>query len=116
LKKGTGKPKLSDALKATLLDLVSNKNRQVRLKTAQLLALMWELNSAQRLLGQLEVETDAAVKQELFVALGGACYFASLSAGTIGNRDGCGGQAGAVRGAGRGLLLCLPADLRREGP
>ena len=78
LKKGTGKPKLSDALKATLLDLVSNKNRQVRLKTAQLLALMWELNSAQRLLGQLGIETDAAVKQELFVALGGACYFASL--------------------------------------
>jgi len=78
LKKGTGKPKLSDALKATLLDLVSNKNRGVRLKTARLLALMWELNSAQRLLGQLGVETDAAVKQELFVALGGACYFASL--------------------------------------
>jgi len=78
LKKGTGKPKLSEALKATLLDLVSNEDRQVRLKTARLLALMWELNSAQRLLGQLGVETDAEVKHELFVALGGACYFASL--------------------------------------
>jgi len=78
LKKGTGKPKLSDELKATLLQMVSSKNRQVRLRTARLLALMWELNSAQRLLQQLAAEEDAEVKHELFVALGAACYFASL--------------------------------------
>ena len=78
LKKGTSKPKLSEELKSTLLDLVASKNKQIRLRTARLLALMWELNSAQRLLAQLDVETDAEVKHELFIALGAACYFASL--------------------------------------
>lgn len=78
LKKGTSKPKLSEELEKTLLGLVSNRNRQVRLKTARLLALMWELNSSERLLQQLEVEEDPEVKHGLFVALGGACYYASL--------------------------------------
>lgn len=78
IKKGTGKPKLSEDLEKTLLSLVSSKNRQVRLKTARVLALMWELNSAQRVLQQLQVEEDADVRHELFIALGGACYYASL--------------------------------------
>lgn len=78
LKKGTGKPKWSDDLEKTLLSLVASKNRQVRLKTARVLALMWELNSAQRVLQQLQVEEDAEVRHELFGALGGACYYASL--------------------------------------
>jgi HEAT repeat protein len=78
IKKGTGKPKLSEDLEKTLLSLVSSKNRQVRLKMARVLALMWELNSAQRVLQQLQVEEDADVRHELFVALGGACYYASL--------------------------------------
>lgn len=50
----------------------------MRLKTARVMALLWELNSAQRLLQQLQVEEDADVRHELFVALGGACYYASL--------------------------------------
>jgi HEAT repeat protein len=78
LKKGTGKPKLSEDLEKTLLSLVSSKNRQVRLKTATVLSLLWELNSTQKLLQQLQVEDDPEVRQELFVALGGACYYASL--------------------------------------
>ena len=78
LKKGTGKPKWSEDLEKTLLSLISSRNRQVRLRTARVLALMWELNSAQRVLQQLQVEEDADVRHELFVALGGACYYASL--------------------------------------
>jgi len=78
LKKGTGKPKLSEDLEKTLLGLISSRNRQVRLRTATVLALMWELNSTQKLLQQLQVEEDPEVRQELFVALGGACYYASL--------------------------------------
>ncbi|RPJ39151.1 MAG: HEAT repeat domain-containing protein, partial [Planctomycetaceae bacterium] len=78
LKKGTSKPKLSEDFEKTLLSLISSKNRQVRLRTARVMALMWELNSAQRLLQQLQVEEDADVRHELFIALGGACYYASL--------------------------------------
>lgn len=78
LKKGTGKPKWSEDIEKTLLGMVASRNRQVRLRTARVLALMWELNSAQRVLQQLQVEEDADVRHELFVALGGACYYASL--------------------------------------
>ena len=78
LKKGTGKPKWSEDLEKTLLGLVASKNRQVRQRTARVLALMWELNSAQRVLQQLQIEEDADVRHELFIALGGACYYASL--------------------------------------
>jgi len=78
LKKGTSKPKLSEEFEKTLLSLISSKNRQVRLRTARVMALMWELSSAQRLLQQLQVEEDADVRHELFIALGGACYYASL--------------------------------------
>jgi HEAT repeat protein len=78
LRKGTGKLKYSEDLEKTLLSLVSSRNRQVRLKTARLLARMGDMNCAPRLLQQLKVEDDAEVRQELFVALGGACYYASL--------------------------------------
>jgi HEAT repeat protein len=78
LRKGTGKLKYSEDLEKTLLSLVSSRNRQVRLKTARLLARMGEMNCAPKLLQQLKVEDDAEVRQELFVALGGACYYASL--------------------------------------
>jgi len=61
-----------------LVGLVSDQNRQVRLKTAKLLSLMGELNSAQKLLEQLKIEQDDEVRTELFVALGGACYYAFL--------------------------------------
>ncbi len=78
LKKGTSKPKLSEDFEKTLLSLISSRNRQVRLRTARVMALMWELNSAQRLLQQLQAEEDADVRHELLIALGGACYYASL--------------------------------------
>jgi len=78
LRKGTGKLKLSDQLQAVLLGLISDPNRQVRSKMARLLAWMRELNTAKPLLEQLKVEQDDLVRREVFVALGEACYFASL--------------------------------------
>jgi len=63
-------PKLPDEIGTILLGLISDQNKNVRLKTAKLLSLMGELNSAQRLLTQLEVEQNDEVKIELFVALG----------------------------------------------
>jgi HEAT repeat protein len=78
LRIGTTKLKLSDQLQAVLLGLISDPNRQVRSKTARLLASMRELNAAKPLLDQLKVEQDDVVRREVFVALGEACYFASL--------------------------------------
>lgn len=77
-RRGTDRPKLSSELQSLLLSLISDENRAVRLKTANLLSLIWELNSAQHLLEQLKVEQDDEVRMELFVALGGACYYASM--------------------------------------
>jgi len=61
-----------------LVGLISDQDRNIRLKTAKLLSLMGELNSAEKLLGQFKVEQDDEVRMELFVALGGACYYAFL--------------------------------------
>jgi len=72
------KSKLPAELGPILVSLVSDRSRDVRLRTASLLSLMGELDSAQRLLGQLKIEKDDEVKTELFVALGGACYYAFL--------------------------------------
>ncbi len=78
LRKGTGRLKLSDQLEAALLGLIVDPNKEVRLKTARLLALMGELNAAKPLLEQVKAEQDDQVRREMFVALGGACYLASL--------------------------------------
>ena len=72
------RPRLPAELEPILVDLISDEDRDVRLKTASLLSLMGELNSAERLLEQLEIEEDDEVKIELFVALGGACHYAFL--------------------------------------
>ena len=72
------KSELPAELGPILVNLVSDQDRDVRLKTAKLLSLMGQLNSSQRLLEQLEIEKDDEVKMELFVALGGACYYAFL--------------------------------------
>jgi HEAT repeat protein len=61
-----------------LVNLVSDQNRDIRLRTARLLSLMGQLNSSQALLRQIEAEQDDEVKTELFAALGGACYYAFL--------------------------------------
>lgn len=71
-------PKLLTEVGPALINLISDQNHDVRLRTARLLSLMGELNSAESLLTQLELEQDDEVKLEMFVALGGACYYASL--------------------------------------
>jgi len=70
--------KLAVDVGPAVVNLVSDQDRNVRLKTAQLLSLMGQVNSAERLLSQLEIEQDEEVKTEVFAALGGACYFAFL--------------------------------------
>ena len=64
---------LPDAFGQPLIDLISDENRNVRLNTAELLALMQRLNSARSLLDQHQVESDDQVRTKLFVALGAAC-------------------------------------------
>lgn len=71
--------KLPEKLGPILIKLISDKDRDVRLITAELLALMPKLNSASPLLAQLEVEKDDLVKTKLLIALGGACSNAILS-------------------------------------
>ena len=68
----------ADDMGILLVGLISNENRDIRLKTARLLSLMGEVNSAEKLLEQVKVEQDEEVKTEMFVALGGACYYAFL--------------------------------------
>ena len=70
------KSNLPAAIGPILIELVSDTDRQVRLKTASLLSLMVELDSSQKLLQQIAVEPDDEVKTEMFVALGGACHYA----------------------------------------
>jgi HEAT repeat protein len=72
----TPNPQLPAALGSILVNLISDQDQDVRLKTAKLLALMVELNSAQSLLEQLKIEQYDEVKVELFVALGRACQYA----------------------------------------
>jgi HEAT repeat protein len=72
----TPNPQLPATLEPVLVNLISDSERSVRLKTAKLLALMVELNSAPSLLEQLEIEQYDEVRIELFVALGRACQYA----------------------------------------
>lgn len=58
-----------------LINLISDPDRNVRLETGKLLSLMSQLNSAQKLTEQIEVEQDEQVRTELLVALGGVCYY-----------------------------------------
>jgi len=76
-RKGT-KSELPDKLGPVLIGMVSDSDKEVRLKTAGLLSMMGYLNSAEKLLEQLKVEQDGEVQMELFSALGGACYYAFL--------------------------------------
>lgn len=75
----TPNPQLPAELEAILASLISDQEADVRLKTARLLSLMVELNSAQLLLKQLKVEQYVEVRVELFVALGRACQYAFSS-------------------------------------
>ena len=71
--------KLPEKLGPVLIKLISDVDRDVRLITAELLALMPKLNSASPLLAQLGAEQDDQVKTKLLEALGGACSNAILS-------------------------------------
>ncbi len=62
-----------------LIGLISDSSRNVRLRTANLLSIMVQLNSSESLLNQLKVEGDEEVKMALFTALGGACNYAFSS-------------------------------------
>jgi HEAT repeat protein len=74
--------KLPEKLGPVLIKLISDADRDVRLITAELLALMPKLNSASPLLTQLGAEQDDQVKTKLLVALGWACSNAILSNST----------------------------------
>jgi HEAT repeat protein len=78
LRKGTGKLKLTE-LELTLVNLISDPSKEVRFRTAGLLALVGDLNVAQSLLKQLKAETDDQVRREMLVALREACYVGSLA-------------------------------------
>ena len=69
-------PNLPKELEPILLSLISDPEKVVRLKTAELLSLMRTLNSASPLLAQLKVETDEQVKGQLLDALGWVCFYA----------------------------------------
>jgi len=71
--------KLPEKLGPILIELIKDNDRDVRLITAELLALMTKLNSASKLLEQLEKEQDDQVKTKLLDALGWACSNAILS-------------------------------------
>ncbi len=70
--------RLPAELKLILINLIPDQNKDVRLRTANLLSLIGEISSAQPLLAQLDIEQDDEARMELLVALGGACYSASL--------------------------------------
>ncbi|MBN2272245.1 MAG: HEAT repeat domain-containing protein [Sedimentisphaerales bacterium] len=71
-------PKLPSEVGAVLVALISDSDRNVRLKTAGVLSFMTEVDSAQQLLAQLGNEQDGEVRMELFSALSRACYIAFL--------------------------------------
>jgi hypothetical protein len=75
--------RLPEKLGPVLISLISDPDRAVRLKTAAVLSVMGEANSAQSLLAQLEAEQDDEVATALFGALGDACYIAFLPNSTI---------------------------------
>jgi HEAT repeat protein len=69
-------PQLPAELESILVSMISDQDADVRLKTAKLLSLMVELNSAQYLHEQLKIEQYDEVSVELFIALGRACQYA----------------------------------------
>jgi len=79
----SGTSKLPDELAPILVNLISDPDKNVRLKIAELLSLMSKLNSAQQLLAQLEAEKEEQVKIKLLDALGGACSHALLSSSSV---------------------------------
>lgn len=77
--KGTKPDFPREQFEPILIGLISDPHTYVRLRTADVLALMVELNSTKPLLAQLEIEQDEQVKTRLFVALGWVCSSAISS-------------------------------------
>jgi len=75
---GLSEPQLPPDIANRVIALVTDPDPAVRLATAKLLTLKTNVDSTAKLLGQLRVETDEAVKAELLSALGAACYYALL--------------------------------------
>lgn len=73
--KGTNR-NIPRGLEPTLKGLISDQDKHVRLKTAELLALMRTVNSASSLLAQIKVETDEQVRGQLLDTLGWVCFYA----------------------------------------
>ncbi len=81
---GTGpKSNIPAELGPSLIKLISDADRAVRLKTAILLPVIGELDSAGPLAEQFKIETDPEVKEEILTALGWACYYGSLPNASI---------------------------------
>ncbi len=66
-----------------LVNLISDSDRDVRIKTASLLSLMSQIDSAGALSEQFKIEQDPEVKTELFVALGWSAYYGSLPGAAV---------------------------------
>jgi HEAT repeat protein len=77
LRNAKGTLKLAD-LEPDLVKRVSDPSREVRLKTARILAVLSELNTSEALLEQLRVEQDEQIMPFILVALGEACYAGSM--------------------------------------
>ncbi|MEN6575459.1 MAG: hypothetical protein ABFD90_03885 [Phycisphaerales bacterium] len=76
---GTSKARFSE-IETSLIPLISDPSRDVRLSVARRLAVMGqELNVAKPLLDQLNVEPEDQVRREILVALREVCYVASLA-------------------------------------
>ena len=82
-KRRSDDPTIPEALGKVVVSLVSDPERDVRLRTAQLLSWIGELDSTDQLLKQLEKEPYADIRIELFVALGVACKHASMSTSAL---------------------------------
>ncbi len=67
---------VNEELRTSLLGLLSDQNREVRLSVAKLLANKSTLDPAAKLLARLDVEQDGQVALAVFEALGEACFFA----------------------------------------
>jgi len=74
---------LSAQVGPILVDMISDPDKDVRLKTAKLLSLMGGINASDKLLARLSVEPDDEVRTEVFVALGMAVYYGLLPNPTI---------------------------------
>lgn len=77
------KPNMLTEVGHSLIKLISDENEEVRLKTAKLLPLIGELDTAGPLAEQFKTETNQDVKSELLAALGWACYYSFLQNASI---------------------------------